>query len=91
MCTPKRKRVSLNVPAWVQQAWSQNDKTEMAQLLMDSNWNKDRFNPSYKTTMIFSFSPLILLKKVGTWCKGCLHFAAGAGRQAKEEHEGCGR
>jgi hypothetical protein len=42
MMALKRKRVGMNVPAWVRDEWQKRDKGEMAQLLMNVNWNKAR-------------------------------------------------
>lgn len=40
MMAVKRKRVGLNVDAWVREEWQKRDKGEMAQLLMDANFDK---------------------------------------------------
>ena len=43
MIAPKKKRSDLTVPPMVREQWEKGteEKNEMAQLLMDTNWNKD--------------------------------------------------
>ena len=41
LCQMKRKRSYLNPPAWLAEAYKTRDKTQMAQMLMDCNFNKD--------------------------------------------------
>ena len=43
MIAPKKKRSDLQVPEMVKSQWEKGteEKNEMAQLLMDTNWNKD--------------------------------------------------
>ena len=43
MIAPKKKRSDLQVPAMVKEQWDKGteEKNEMAQLLMDTNWCKD--------------------------------------------------
>jgi len=53
LCTPKRKRLSLNVPSWVIEEYKQRPKAETAKLLMQCNFDKDMhvetsFMKSYK-------------------------------------------
>ncbi|CAL1171673.1 unnamed protein product [Cladocopium goreaui] len=45
MIAPKKKRSDLQVPAMVKEQWDKGreEKNEMAQLLMDTNWCKDLF------------------------------------------------
>ena len=40
LCTPKKKRVSLNAPDWVIAEWKSRPQGETAQLLVDCNFNK---------------------------------------------------
>ena len=42
MCTLKRKKVGLNLPAWVIEEYQKRPKIEMAKLLMDCNFDKAR-------------------------------------------------
>ena len=44
MVAPKKRRSDLNVPNMVKDQWEKGtaEKDEMAQLLMDANWCKDR-------------------------------------------------
>ena len=44
MCAVKKKRVSLNVPSWVIEEWKSRPKNETAQLLMNVNFDKDRYH-----------------------------------------------
>ena len=43
MIAKKKRRTDLAVPAMVREQWDKGtlEKNEMAQLLMDSNWDKD--------------------------------------------------
>lgn len=41
LCQIKKKRTYLNPPEWLQDAFKTQDKTQMAQLLMDCNFCKD--------------------------------------------------
>ena len=44
MIATKKRRTDLSVPPLVREQWEKgtNEKNDMAQLLMDSNWDKDR-------------------------------------------------
>lgn len=41
MCQLKKKRTYLDPPAWLVEAFQSQDKTKLAQLLMDCNFSKD--------------------------------------------------
>ena len=44
MIATKKKRTDLSVPPMVREQWDKGtcEKNELAQLLMDCNWDKDR-------------------------------------------------
>ena len=42
MCTLKKKKVALNLPAWVVEEYQKHPKVEMARLLMNCNFDKAR-------------------------------------------------
>ena len=42
MCTLKKKKVALNLPAWVVEEYQKRPKVEMARLLMNCNFDKAR-------------------------------------------------
>ena len=41
LCTLKKKRKALNPPDWLVEAYNKRDKTELAQMLVDANFDKD--------------------------------------------------
>ena len=41
LCTLKKKRKNLNPPDWLVEAYNKQDKTELAQMLVDANFDKD--------------------------------------------------
>ena len=43
LCTVKVRRVGLNVPSWVIDEYKRRPKAETAKLLMQCNFDKDRF------------------------------------------------
>ena len=43
LCTPKTRRVGLTVPSWVIDEFKSRPKAETARLLMQCNFDKDRF------------------------------------------------
>eukprot|EP00435_Cladocopium_sp_Y103_P054312 s491_g17.t1 len=48
MCKLKKTRKELNVPEWVQKEYQKRNKAEMAQMLMDCNWDKAGLTSSEK-------------------------------------------
>ena len=42
MCTLKKTRKDLNVPAWVLEEYKSRPKDELAKILMSCNWDKAR-------------------------------------------------
>lgn len=43
MCQLKKKRKNLNPPEWLLDAYKNRNKTELADMLMSCNFQKDRF------------------------------------------------
>lgn len=44
MCKPHGKRTWLNVPQWLRDEWRSGNKDDIADVLRDVNFNKDRYN-----------------------------------------------
>lgn len=42
MCQAHKKKAQYNVPQFVVEQWKTQKQNEMAQLLMDCNWSKER-------------------------------------------------
>lgn len=64
MIADKKRRTDLAVPPMVKEQWEKgtNEKNEMAQLLMDSNWSKDT------TSLQVVFSANMYCEHVYTYC-----------------------
>lgn len=43
MCADHKKKRGLNVPDWVKEQWKKREQNAMAKLLMDANWDKEKF------------------------------------------------
>ncbi|CAE7353100.1 unnamed protein product [Symbiodinium sp. CCMP2592] len=43
MCKPKSRRHDLEVPQWVRDEWTTGDKTKIASVLQEQNFDKDKF------------------------------------------------
>ena len=67
MMKEKHKRVGLNVSAWVREEWAKRDKGEMAQLLMDANWDKAWWYMYIIDRCIFEKSVLMINFFNATW------------------------
>ena len=65
MCTPKKKRVSLNVPDWVVQAFKSRPQNETATLLMNCNFDKAR--PSYELMSFAAFGHQNFFYRISIW------------------------
>ena len=70
MCATKKKRAYLNPPEWLVDAFKKNDKTQLAQLLMDCNFCKDGNHYSVWMMLISQFAWALSWRLTVTWrCK----------------------